>query len=72
MSTCGTDAWAATDAATVEKPPPMPWRICVQTISATDPFAPHEWIIRPTPLRNKRHPSVGSRCVKHCSSKDQD
>ena len=40
MSTCGTEACAATLEQTEAKPPPKPWMICVQTTSASDAWAP--------------------------------
>ena len=54
MSTCGTEACAATLEQTEAKPPPKPWMICVQTTSASDACAPREWIMRPTPLYVQR------------------
>ena len=50
MSTCGTAAWDATEEHTAAKPPPIPCRTWVMTTSASEPWTPREWIIRPTPL----------------------
>ena len=59
-SACGTDACAPTPEQIAAKPPPMPWRICVQTSSASDPSALREWIMSDTPRRRMHRPETSS------------